>query len=147
MLLYISKFKTMLDRKCQYFPFLTTGTEMFETPALINCYLCGCGDSSIQRKYSSFQREKCHQFSAGFSIDFRNPAHRFSANILGSYYLWRYLYLPSVSLIIDEHLRSCIILCVRVLSVAPCSPRGSGRRAGCIKSLVKSSIKSTCIYN
>ena len=35
------------------------------------------------------------------SIDFRNPAHQLSANNLGSY-LWRYLYLPSVSRLIHD---------------------------------------------
>ena len=38
------------------------------------------------------------------SIEFRDPAHQLSANILDSY-LWRYLYLPSVSRLIHEHLR------------------------------------------
>ena len=38
------------------------------------------------------------------SIEFRDPAHLLSANILGSY-LWRYLYLPSFSCLIHEHLR------------------------------------------
>ena len=49
------------------------------------------GDSSIQRKRSSIQREKCHRFSAGISIDFRNLDHRLSANI-SAINLWRYLY-------------------------------------------------------
>ena len=36
--------------------------------------------------------------------EFRDPTHQLSANILGSN-LWRYLYLPSVSRLIHEHLR------------------------------------------
>ena len=43
-----------------------------------------------------------------FSIEFRDPADQLSANILGSY-LWRYLYLPSLSSLIHEHLCSCFI--------------------------------------
>ena len=35
------------------------------------------------------------------SIEFRNPAHQLSANIMSSY-LWRYLYLPSVCRLIHD---------------------------------------------
>ena len=41
MLVYISKLLNILDRKCQ-FPLLDTGTDMFETPALLNYYLHDC---------------------------------------------------------------------------------------------------------
>ena len=42
MLLYISVLLNILNRKCHFPPFLTTATEMFETPVLLNCYLRGC---------------------------------------------------------------------------------------------------------
>ena len=40
--------------------------------------------------------QKMPSIESWISIGFRNPAHQLSANILGSY-LWRYLYLRSVS--------------------------------------------------
>ena len=54
------------------------------------------GDSLIERKCSSIQRQKMPSIQRRISIEFRNPAHQLSADILGSY-LWRYLYLPSIS--------------------------------------------------
>ena len=46
--------------------------------------------------------QKIPSFQRKISIEFRDPAHQLSADILGSY-LWRYLYLPSVSRLIHEH--------------------------------------------
>ena len=54
--------------------------------------------------------QKMSPIQRRISIEFRDPAHQLSANILGSY-LWRYLYLPSISCLIHEHLGSCIIRC------------------------------------
>ena len=54
--------------------------------------------------------QKMPSIQCRISIEFRDPAHQLSANILGSY-LWRYLYLPSVSCLIHGHLRLCFIRC------------------------------------
>ena len=66
--------------------------------------------------------QKMSSIQGRISIEFRDPAHQLSANILGSY-LWRYLYLPSVSrLIMNIFVRG---------------------RTSRISHFVKSSIKST----
>ena len=45
--------------------------------------------------------QKMPSIQRRISIEFRNPAHQLSANILGSY-LWRYMYLSSVSRLIHD---------------------------------------------
>ena len=45
--------------------------------------------------------QKMPSIERRISIEFRNPAHQLSANILGSY-MWRYLYLPPFSHLIHD---------------------------------------------
>ena len=46
--------------------------------------------------------QKMPSIERKISIEFRNPAHQLSTIIILDSYLWRYLYLPSVSPLIHE---------------------------------------------
>ena len=97
-------------------------------------------NESLIPQYSLGSSRMIHQFSANAdnfsaekannSAQFRNPVHRLSANIFANY-LWRYLHLPSAFV-------------YYLLPPAQCGEVEGW--AGCIKSFVKSSIKSTYLW-